>query len=528
MPYLMYLRKSRADMEAEARGEGETLARHEKILIELAQKMSLNVTAIYKEIVSGETIAARPKMQQVIQEVEEELWEGVIVMEVERLARGDTKDQGIVAEAFKFSNTKIITPARTYDPSNEADEEYFEFGLFMSRREYKTINRRLQGGRIRSVKDGKYIAGAAPYGYERVRIKHDNGYTLKIVPAEADVVRLIYDLYTRGELQENGEFKRLGMHLISKRLDNLHIQPRNSTIWSRSTVKDILTNPTYTGKVRWRWRKVEKKIVNGVLVEKRPKDYDGCMKIKALHEPIIDNDTFDLAQSIMREKKNISVTSNQVLRNPFTGLVYCGKCGALMTRAASNTKVNYPVMRCPNRYCDNVSSPIFLIEEQLLVALQDWVDRYELPFRQKESPLVSALSLRESAIKNTENRITTLKKQLLSTYDFLEQGIYTTEVFLERNRSLSDQIKEATESLQELNEQYERELLQEQARTEFLPAVRHIIDVYDTIEEAAAKNALLKNVIDRIVYVKNERNKKGDLHNINFELTVYPKIPLRQ
>ena len=54
MPYLIYLRKSRADMEAEARGEGETLARHEKTLIELAKKMNLNVTGIYKEIVSGD------------------------------------------------------------------------------------------------------------------------------------------------------------------------------------------------------------------------------------------------------------------------------------------------------------------------------------------------------------------------------------------------------------------------------------------------------------------------------------------
>ena len=163
MPYLIYLRKSRADMDAEARGEGETLARHEKTLIELAKKMNLNVTGIYKEIVSGETIAARPKMQQVIREVEEGLWEGVLVMEVERLARGDTKDQGTVAEAFKFSNTKIITPVKIYDPSNEFDEEYFEFGLFMSRREYKTINRRIQRGRIASVEEGKYIASSAPY-----------------------------------------------------------------------------------------------------------------------------------------------------------------------------------------------------------------------------------------------------------------------------------------------------------------------------------------------------------------------------
>lgn len=72
----------------------------------------------------------------------------VFVMEVERLARGDTIDQGIVAQTFKYSNTKIITPMKIYDPNNEYDEEYFEFGLFMPRREYKTTNRRLQRGRI--------------------------------------------------------------------------------------------------------------------------------------------------------------------------------------------------------------------------------------------------------------------------------------------------------------------------------------------------------------------------------------------
>ena len=56
----MYLRKSRADAEAEARGDGETLARHEKLLLEVAKRGKYNVTKIYKELVSGETIAARP------------------------------------------------------------------------------------------------------------------------------------------------------------------------------------------------------------------------------------------------------------------------------------------------------------------------------------------------------------------------------------------------------------------------------------------------------------------------------------
>ena len=146
--YAIYLRKSRADMEAELKGEGETLARHEHILLDLANSKNLKIGKIYREIVSGETIEARPEMKKLLADVKMGKWKGVLVVEVERLARGETMDQGIVAQAFKISETKIITPMKIYDPNNEFDEEYFEFGLFMSRREYKVINRRLQRGRL--------------------------------------------------------------------------------------------------------------------------------------------------------------------------------------------------------------------------------------------------------------------------------------------------------------------------------------------------------------------------------------------
>lgn len=52
--YAIYLRKSRADVEAEKLGEGETLARHKKILTELAARKGLYIGKIYQEIVSGE------------------------------------------------------------------------------------------------------------------------------------------------------------------------------------------------------------------------------------------------------------------------------------------------------------------------------------------------------------------------------------------------------------------------------------------------------------------------------------------
>ena len=145
--YIIYLRKSRKDMEAEALGQTDTLKRHRAALLSLSESRGLNVIEICEEVVTGDSIAVRPEVQKVLQLVETGNYAGVIVMEVERLARGDTIDQGIIAQTFKYSDTRIITPNKTYDPNNEMDEEYFEFGLFMSRREYNTIKRRLSRGK---------------------------------------------------------------------------------------------------------------------------------------------------------------------------------------------------------------------------------------------------------------------------------------------------------------------------------------------------------------------------------------------
>ena len=82
--YCIYLRKSRKDEEAELMGAGETLARHEKEMLRLAKSKNLIIGKIYREIVSGDSIAARPIMQELLQDVENGIWAGVLVVEVER------------------------------------------------------------------------------------------------------------------------------------------------------------------------------------------------------------------------------------------------------------------------------------------------------------------------------------------------------------------------------------------------------------------------------------------------------------
>ena len=72
----IYLRKSREDLETTE----ETLARHERMLLDYCNRNSLNILKIYKEVVSGEAISNRPAMQKLLEDVYEGLYEGVVVI----------------------------------------------------------------------------------------------------------------------------------------------------------------------------------------------------------------------------------------------------------------------------------------------------------------------------------------------------------------------------------------------------------------------------------------------------------------
>lgn len=524
MAYLIYLRKSRADKEAEARGEGETLARHERLLLELAVKMKLNIGAIYKEIVSGETISSRPKMQQLLVEVMQGQWEGVLVMEIERLARGDTKDQGTVAEAFKFSNTKIITPVKTYDPQNEYDEEYFEFGLFMSRREYKTINRRIQRGRIAAFQEGWYISGTAPYGYEKIKRKGDKGYTLSVVENQAAVVRMIFDLYTYGEALPDGGRLRFGSYQIRDRLNALQIPSPSGSKWSASSIMDVIRNPIYSGYQRWSWRKISKDFVDGQIIIRRPKD-DDCPKVRGRFEPIISEEQYNKAQKI-RESKPTPAHATNALQNPLTGLVYCAKCGTMMTRQPSNTKEHYAILRCPNSRCDNVSAPIYLIEQKLLDGLVGWLQKYTLDWPEEQlDDTAAGINALQQSIGKLRQKQAKLTKQVSSAYDLLEQGVYTIDIFRERLNTLEGNKKELTAEIERLENELTLSLARAQAQREFVPAINHIIDTYWNIDDPQTKNTMLRGVLEKIDYLKSERNKKGMRDTANFILNLYPRIP---
>ena len=505
--YAIYLRKSRIDLEAERSGQGETLKRHETALLALAKQRRLPIGEIYREVVSGDTISGRPEMQRLLSDVEIGRWKGVLCMEESRLARGDTMDQGRVQQAFYYSHTLIITPNKVFDPDSEADQEYFEFGLFMSRREYKMINRRLYRGRLASVKEGKWIGGHTPYGYQKIDVPGEKGKMLIPDPEQAEVVKNIFHWF----VEEN-----VPIHAIASRLNELGLTTKKGNVWSCQAVRGILENPAYCGLIRCGVRKVEKVPMNGAMV-----DYKhmvpavlGENLFKGRHEALITQEQYQAAQDrrkLGRRKRGPQGPP----KNPFAGLMYCANCGRALNRNPGKVGSRDRLL-CLYPSCHGVIgiSLIEELEELLISSLRAHLAELTIPKRQQEQRSRTE-ELVKASITRTEKELSAVAAQKGRAFDLVEQGVYTPEVFTQRMEALTQREEELQRRAAELRQKLEESTQEQRSAKELVPKLKRIIDLYPGLDDPAAKNELLKTALSHITY---SRPIGGTINDVSLKI----------
>lgn len=504
--YLMYLRKSRYDRDYTELSVEETLQRHEAILTKTAAERGYYIADSYREVVTGESLAVRPEAQKMLEAVSSGNYAGVLVVDLERLARGNGADQAYISQLFKYSGTKIITPAKEYDPNNEFDEEYFEFGLFMSRREYKTINRRLVRGRQSSASEGKYVGSIAPYGYDRTKIPDEKGYTLTPNPEEAATVQTIFRLYTR----------HTGPQEIANYLNDRGIPTRHGDIWSRSTIVLILRNPVYIGKIKRGYCKETKSLDDSGQITSHIKHLklNEYQLYEGRHDPIIDEEIFWRAQEVSAERApDPKVKSGTELQNAFAGLIYCGVCGKRIART-TDSKREGPRFRCENaRNCHNSSAYYSVVEQEAISALRTWLEGY----RVKIDTVGYAEEIEDyrRRIETAEREKVKVKKQLDNASDMREQGEYSHEEFIERRDKHRARIAELDAEISSAKEKLAALENVEASRANLIPQTEALLESYDDMTPLE-RNKLLKEIVDRIEYRKDKNGITIDL---------YPKLP---
>lgn len=482
-----YLRKSRMEEGMET---DEVLRKHREWLTECAQRHGLDIVAYYPEVVSGESLYARPQMLRLLEAVEAGEYDTVLCMDLDRLSRGRMKDQGIILDTFRDSGTLIVTPEKVYDLADDMDDELAEFKTFMSRREYKIINKRLRRGLKRSIQNGCYVANA-PYGYKNVTV--DRRPTLEIYEPEAKFVRMMFSLYTQG----------FGCTMIDRQINAMGARPHRSAAFSRTSVAKILKNPTYIGKIVWDQKTHIKKGSKGN--EKNIIRYNPREKwtiTDGLHPPIVDVQTYEKVREIM-DGKYIPSKNDGTVKNPLSGIVKCGNCGGNMQRRPSR---GVPYLICPNPGCC-ASVKLSFVEDAVLAHLAEALKEIELerPEQKKDAaPLEASLSA-------MDRELSAALRQKARLHDLLEMGEYDLPTYRERMAVVAEKIAGLEKQRDQLKLRIDEvKRVDNAARAE---KIRNLLDTYRECDPPM-KNALLHSVLSSVLYYKEKKTKPTDFHLI--------------
>ena len=496
----IYLRKSRADEELERTlGEGETLSKHRKSLLKFAKEKKLNIIEIKEEIVSGDSLFHRPKMLELLKEIENKQYAGVLVMDIDRLGRGGMKDQGIILDAFKESNTKIITPIKTYDLNNELDEEMTEFKTFFSRRELKTINRRMQGGRVRSVEDGNYIGTNAPLGYDIDYIKKNR--TLKINEHESEIIKLIFKLYVEGD----------GAGTIATYLNSLGYKTKIDNPFTSSSILAILRNPIYIGKITWKKREYKKSIEPNKLNDCRTRDKKDWIISNGKHQPVIEESLFNHANEILNGRYHIPYKHANPPANPLSGLIMCGLCGNKMVM---RKRRDVKRIMCPHN-CGNRSIRFDYFERETLKVLKEYLNNYKITIETESDD--SDTDMYSKQLLLLSKQLSTLNNQKLKLFDYFEREIYTEDIFLERSKNIDARKSNIENEITRLNKILEK--INKKATQDDILLFESMIYGYENTDDIKLKNKFFKAILYKIEYFKT-KEQRGD----NFKIRLHPKL----
>jgi len=249
--------------------------------------------------------------------------------------------------------------------------------------------------------------------------------------------------------------------------------------------------------------------------------YDG------LHEAIIDDEVYQKTQELLARNITPKVPARRTIKNPLASLIVCGKCGRRMARRPYSSGQQDSLI-CPVTSCDNVSSYLHLVEEKLMQVLDQWLNDYKVQLENSryKGNITIDPDIIKNAIRQLDKEMDTYNKQLDSLHDLLEQGVYTTDKFLERNKILNEKMKTAISDKESLEEQLRLLSRQKESENVIIPKVERVIELYSGLDDPALKNKLLKEVLDKVVYLKTTKGNKNDPNTLDdFELVLYPHLP---
>lgn len=375
----LYMRLSREDGDKE---ESSSVTNQREMLKRyVSEQENFFIVKEYADDGYTGTNFDRPGFKQMIEDIEAGIIDTVITKDLSRLGRERLGVGHYTEIYFPEHNIRYIALLDNIDTYFDAGmNDMAPFKGVINDMYVRDISKKIRSSLIERKKAGNFLGVTAPYGYQK---DPNNKFHLIINEKEAEVVKNVFRLYLEG----NG-LTRIAQILTK---DGIPVPGESRDIgktrrtalyssWKQTTIRRILDNRVYLGElVQFKRRKINYKSKRRITVPEEERYI--C---RGTHEAIIDEESFNAVQNILKKNKSFKGTKHDYL---FKGLLFCNECGARLNVTYSNyalkrygeyryTTICYSYSRLYSDICTRHSNSIPELEEVLIKHIKEVCSRY--------------------------------------------------------------------------------------------------------------------------------------------------------
>jgi len=348
-----------ARVSSDRQKENHTIASQTAALIQHAETQGYAVPSEWvfqDEGYSGASLV-RPGLEALRDLAAQGNIEAVLAHSPDRLSRKYAY-QVLLAEEFNRQGVELVF-LKAPSGATPEDQLVVQFqGMIAEYERAQIIERSRRGKRHRAQQGTINVLSGAPYGYRYVKKSDSVTAYYEVIEAEADVVRLVFDTYTKEGLSINAIARLLNERQILTR--------KGSSRWERSTVWAMLRNPAYQGKACFgkTERAARKKITRPLRQRGGHSNRCGAHRERPRPEwieiavpALVSDATFALAQEQL-EKNKCHSPRRTVAPSLLQGMLVCQQCGYALYRS-SGADLQAEALLLPLHWLGCVSSSVW-------------------------------------------------------------------------------------------------------------------------------------------------------------------------
>lgn len=505
--------------------EGYSIDEQERLLEEWCKKNNYSIYKCYSDRgISGKNIKNRPQLKELLSDAQDKKFDMVISWKINRISR-KLSDVLKIVDLLEQNNITFKSYSEPFETDTPAGKMQFQMMALIGEFERGALAQNVKMGMCAKARAGEWCGGRV-LGYDLVPMENQEGAKrrktkLAINENEAEIVKLIFNEYSEGK----------GYKAITSKLNRLGYKTKRGNNFSVASIKDIITNPVYIGKVRYNvrqnWSEKRRRNINA-----NPIVTDG------IHDSIIDEKLWDKVQIVLASKqgKPSRIYDGEY---PLTGILKCPKCGAGMVimrttnKLVDGTKKRVAYYACGNwknkgtAVCNSNSIRVDKANEYVFGKLEELLSNERLVKRivsniNKER--ITKVKPNQKQLKKIDESLQKLDNKKRKIFEAFEEDIITKEEFQKRREEINEKIRVLQEEKQplliELGDDITKEIpyefvksilenfskiLKESATREQQKQLLHMIISEITINEFRDIDSIKLNINDNLVeYLKEE------------------------